>query len=371
MKACCHAEGIIRDDQGEPFDILKGHTFKDAYESEYMHSLRRNLLNGIQDERCNLCWKHESLGFRSKRIHDGNRYLEKTLDRIKTNSLAFKPLSWDIKLGSNCNLKCRMCDSITSTALMAESISQGWEDKEAGLAYSKATSDLLKFPKFFEELKMIIPYAEEIYFLGGEPTLIKSHLSLLDFAIETSAAKNMTVRWSTNLSFFDDRFIDRAAQFKNVIIDCSVDGYAEISEYIRPPSKWEKTNATIDRIKEKLPNAIIKVVCTVQIYSIFEIEKLVDWCSHKKLWLVLNFLDSPKYLSAEILPQKMKHALIEKYRELPGLHYKRLIQWLQGPEDLVRWRHFLAETKKFDLIRKNDFFHLVPDNFRHFFSDDV
>ncbi len=369
IKACCHSEGVVCDNQGEPLDILKGHTFKDAFHSEYMQSLRSNLLKGIKDERCSLCWKLESLGLQSKRLHDGNRYLEKTLERLKTDSVAFQPLSWDIKLGSHCNLKCRMCDSVTSTALMMESISQGWEEREAGLAYSKATGDLLKYPDFYNELKLIIPFAEEVYFLGGEPTLIESHLSLLDFAIETDAAKNMTVRWSTNLSFFDDRFINRAAQFKKVVIDCSIDGYAEINEYIRPPSKWEKTNATIDQIKEKLPNAFLKDVCTVQIYNIFEIEKLVEWCALKGVSLGLNFLDSPKHLSVQILPQQIKQALIKKYSQLPGHHYKNLIQWIQGPEDLVLWREFLTETKKFDLVRKNDFFNLIPDAFRQLLSE--
>ena len=369
IKACCHAEGVVCDNKGEPLDILKGHTFKDAFNSDYMKSLRNNLLNGIKDERCNLCWRLEDLGLQSKRLHDGNRYLEKTLKRIETNSLSFQPLSWDIKLGSNCNLKCRMCDSVTSTALMMEAISQGWEEKEAGLAYSKATGDLLKYPEFFNELKSVIPYAEEVYFLGGEPTLIESHLSLLDFAIESGAAKNMTVRWSTNLSFFDDRFTSRAAQFKKVIIDCSIDGYAEVNEYIRPPSKWEKTNSTIDQIKEKLPNAFIKDVCTVQIYNIFEIEKLVDWCVQKKISLGLNFLDSPKHLSVQILPLKIKQALIKKYSELPGHHYKNLIQWIQGPEDQSLWKEFLTETKKFDMVRKKNFFQLVPDDFRPLFEE--
>jgi MoaA/NifB/PqqE/SkfB family radical SAM enzyme len=370
IKACCHSEGVVSDDQGEPFDILKGHTFKDAYHSEYMQSLRSNLLKGVKDERCNLCWKLEALGLQSKRLHDGNRYLEKTLERIKTNSLGFQPLSWDIKLGSHCNLKCRMCEPTTSTALMMEAISQGWEDKDAGLAYSKATGDLLKYPNFFNELKSVIPYAEEVYFLGGEPTLIESHLSLLDFAIENGAAKNMTVRWSTNLSFFDDRFISRAAHFKKVVIDCSIDGYAEVNEYIRPPSKWEKTNATIDQIKEKLPNAFIKDVCTVQIYNIFEIEKLVEWCTQKKVSLGLNFLDFPNHLSVQILPQKIKEALIKKYSGLSGHHYKNLIQWLQGPENLPLWRVFLAETKKFDTIRGKDFEQLVPPAFRQLFLEE-
>ena len=46
-------------------------------------------------------------------------------------------------------------------------------------AYSESTRDFMQYPGFKEELTKLIPFAEEIYFLGGEPTLIDSHLQRL------------------------------------------------------------------------------------------------------------------------------------------------------------------------------------------------
>ncbi|MBY0383697.1 twitch domain-containing radical SAM protein [bacterium] len=371
--ACCHADGVVTDNDGAPFEINKGHTFEQVFQSNYMNSLRASMLKGARDERCRMCWKLEDLGLNSKRLHDGNRYLDKTIERINNNDSRFMPLSWDIKLGTLCNLKCRMCEPNTSVALMMEAIHQKWIDKETGSNFSKKTKDFLQYAHFQNELINLIPYVEEIYFLGGEPTLIDSHLTVLDAAISNGYANKITIRWSTNLTHFDDRYIQKALQFKKVILDCSVDGFGNVNDYIRYPSKWNMIDAQIKKIKTSLPKALIKIVCTVQIYNIFELEKIIDWSEQLGIQLGFNYLNTPEYLSAQILPTDVKQALINKYSKLSDTRLRDLVRWLSGPENPQLMSDFYKYTLRLDKVRNQDFFTILPKEYlsylKNYFSE--
>lgn len=366
--ACCHAEGVVTDGNGAPYEISKGHTFEEVFGSHYMESLRQNMLNGVRDDRCRMCWKLEDLGLNSKRLHDGNRYLEKTLERINNNDLRFMPLSWDIKLGTLCNLKCRMCEPNTSVAIMTEALQQKWIDKETGQSYTKKTKDFLQYPHFKNELINLLPFVEEIYFLGGEPALIDSHLDVLDAAISSDLAKKMTLRWSTNLTHFDDRYIQKALQFKKVILDCSVDGFENVNDYIRFPSRWKLIDSQIKKIKKELPQAIIKIVCTVQIYNIFELEKIINWSQQLGIHLGFNYLDTPSYLSAQILPTELKYKLIKKYSQFSDSRLYDLTRWLNGPENPQFMADFYKYTLRLDRVRNQDFFSILPTEYLSYFE---
>jgi len=343
---------------------LKKNSFEEAANSRYMQSLRKNLINGKKDSRCQRCWDMEDRGLLSKRQYDGDRFLRKTLDRLKQPTNIFAPLSWDIKLGSHCNLKCRMCEPQTSSALMMESIQQNWIDSGVGFSYIKENGNFLKYPHIFEELKNLSTVVEEMYFLGGEPTIIDSHLDLLDIAIASGSSSNTTIRWSTNLSRFDERFIGRAKKFKQIILDCSIDGFHEVNEYIRYPSLWSNIEITLERIKKELPEALIKIVCTVQALNIAQLDKLLEWCEKKNLSLTFNFLHHPPHLSTEIFPLSLRQLLIQKYKNLNSPVWQEIIGWLESQQSNNLLPLFLKETQKFDKARNQDFLAIIPNEFR-------
>lgn len=364
--ACCHAYGVVEKPDGTPYRIADGDTFEEVFRSPYMQSLRENMLKGVRDDRCRMCWKLEDQGIQSKRMHDGNRYLESSRDRLDLANLPFKPLSWDIKLGSHCNLKCRMCNPHTSTAVMMEAIDQGWFQKEDGRAYAKAQGNLLQYPRLKEELKRVVEYAQEIYFLGGEPSLIPEHLEIIDAAIAMGLTEKLTLRWSTNLTNFDERFVERAKLFKKVVVDCSIDGFGEVNEYIRSPLKWSLVERRLSEIRSAAPRVKLKVVCTVQTYNIFRLDEILAWGARWDIPITFNFLNYPDFLSVEALPNAIRHRLIARYREFANPQMSYLIRWLEGTGDgdLGLRAKFFEFTEKLDKVRGQDFFALVPDEFR-------
>ncbi len=364
--ACCHAHGVITKEDGTPYSIVKGDTFEDAFRSGYMESLRQNIKNGVRDRRCKLCWKLEDRGVPSKRQHDGERYAKLAHERIRTpGALPFKPISWDIKLGSHCNLKCRMCNPMTSVTFMAEAIQNNWINREEGKTYSATTKDFMQYPAFREELLKLVRYTEEIYFLGGEPTLMDSHLEIVDAAIAMDRAKYITLRWSTNLYHFDSRFIERAKKFRMVIIDCSIDGFGHVNEYIRYPMEWSKIESRLTEIQKELPDATIKVVTTVQAYNVFELEMLLEWGEQRNLEITFNYLEFPEILSAQNLPARVRELLEAKYQKLNHPTLNEFLSWFKGAQgDSLKFDQFLKYTQSLDSVRRQSFKDLVPQEFR-------
>lgn len=369
FNACCQASGPIFKENGEAFNITHGDTFEQAFHSTYMQTLRENMLAGERDPRCSSCWNLEDIGIRSKRVSDGNRFLKQGFEKLASKDPIFSPLSWDIKLGSNCNLKCRMCHHETSAAIMTEAIKHGWISSERGKGYLKSNGDFLNYPHFREELERIIEYVEEIYLLGGEPTLIRKHLEIIDLAILKGLSKKIDIRWSTNLSYFDDAFIQRAKNFKSITLDCSVDGFGLVNDYIRHGSIWKEFETSLFSVRAALPNALIKCICTIQIYNVFQIERLTEWAKTNNVSLDFNYLTVPSYLSTHCLPGELKKRLITKYESMsddPCI--KDLCLWLDSADDSRHFKAFLSYTKKLDLVRNQDFLGLIPPEYHSFFQ---
>ncbi len=368
ITACCHISEPTKKPNGEAFNIVEGDSLEDAFRSEFMRSLRVNMLTGVRDPRCSKCWMLEDIGNRSKRINDGNRYLMQLEDRHLQVDPPFEPMSWDVKLGSNCNLKCRMCDPFTSSALMREAAENGWIDVNQSRRHLQATVDLLRHPKFKAELERLVQYAREIYFLGGEPSLLRQHLDIADVAIRDGHAEKTTIRWSTNLTHFDDDFIDRARRFAKVTIDCSVDGFGEVNEYIRFGSRWSEIESRMERIRKALPEAEIKIVCTVQIYNVFNVERLAEWAGQWGVELAYNFLSWPNYLSSQCLPEELRQNLREKYHRAHPDRYRSLCNWLNRGEFTDAFAEFHSYTRKLDRVRGQNFLSLVPPEYREHFD---
>ena len=81
-------------------------TIEDAFSSNHLHTLRKNLLNGIKVSDCQRCWDMEKLKGQSKR-QDINQYFnDESIHKMIDN-----PVLDNIKIsfGNKCNLRCMMC----------------------------------------------------------------------------------------------------------------------------------------------------------------------------------------------------------------------------------------------------------------------
>ncbi len=356
---CCFVTQPITDNNARILNIADGDTFEAAFQSPFMTQLRNNLKGNIQDPLCSTCWKMEANGIKSKRQYDGDRFLEQAMVRAKADVLPTQPLSWDIKLGSLCNLKCRMCDNESSSALLQEEVQRGLISAQRAHNFLSRSTDFTRFSHFQSELIKMSEFVEEVYFLGGEPTLNRNHLKILDTIISSGRAQDVTIRWSTNLSHFGDDFISRAKLFKSTILDFSIDGCSSLYEYIRFPAQWDMVCANSTKARKALPEAEIKVVCTVSLFNIAQLEQVVNWSQENNMTPVFNYLSQPSYLSAQNLDTQTKNILTQKYASKADPLFQELVTWLNCVGDSRLLFRFFEETANLDAYRSQNFFDAI------------
>lgn len=132
----------------------------------------------------------------------------------------------DLHWGSNCNLKCVTCWSKQSSAIA----------QELGLPILNLSAD---------KSAAVIDWAisqqhqlKELYFSGGEPTLIKHNVRLLE---KVEPRDDLLIRVNTNMDFDQNNpFIKLLSRFPNVLYTMSADAMQNRFDYIRQGATWNK-----------------------------------------------------------------------------------------------------------------------------------
>ena len=116
---CIAADNILRDEKGTnhtttnttPLQVWNSHTIREA---------RKAMVKGEKLPVCSTCWMSEDIGKESYRQRHNSEWIkrlgeEEIRTRVKETEendgyLTHDPDYLDLRLGSLCNLKCRMCD---------------------------------------------------------------------------------------------------------------------------------------------------------------------------------------------------------------------------------------------------------------------
>jgi glutamate-1-semialdehyde 2,1-aminomutase len=136
VKPCCAWPEMTQN--GRPMTVYE-HSIEEIWNSEAMRSVRRKLTNGQQVKECSYCYNQEKTGARSMRI-DGTRAWEagwlnpegETIEGMKARARAndFRlpggPEWIDLDVGNLCNLKCRMCNSLSSSRIAEDPVHSRW-----------------------------------------------------------------------------------------------------------------------------------------------------------------------------------------------------------------------------------------------------
>ena len=67
IKACCRAKGRIASVKEFDFKDAEGTTLSDAWNWKKIRDLRLDLINGIRNDMCKVCWDHEDANVESMR----------------------------------------------------------------------------------------------------------------------------------------------------------------------------------------------------------------------------------------------------------------------------------------------------------------
>ena len=280
VKLCCIAESPTQKESGQHMNINK-HKLSELWNDPYMQSVRQRMLEGKQVKDCGQCMRKEREGEKSMRqiINPGWQVDNADLF-VKT-----LPKYLDLRFGNLCNLRCRMCTGMYSSELGQELESIRQTNKD----FQKMYPDSLEYPvydwsndqTFWSDLEKYIPYIEIIYLTGGEPTLVQGNYDFLQKLIDVGVSKNIVITFNTNVTNFQQRFLDIIGHFAKVRLALSIDGTGGVQEYIRFPSKWKAIQNNIQKLLEHVKDADNKFELSfapaISILNVANFNDYINW----------------------------------------------------------------------------------------------
>jgi sulfatase maturation enzyme AslB (radical SAM superfamily) len=365
----------------------------EALNSDTLKEVRLMFLDNKWPEQCRRCKIEQESGKRSRNQWEATMY---NFTREDAESITLsdgtiteqKVLSMDLRLGNKCNLQCVMCYPGESNQWykIQEQITGSKVFKIDNIVYNTDGHEHFEWSdqeEYYQLLNENAKYVQKIMFGGGEPWLAKQHLILLRNLIDQGLAKNIELEYSINVTIVPQAFLRTIDQFKFVKIGCSVDGYGEVNEAIRYPSKWSVIEENLDFLDTAPTNSAIFTSTTVSILNIEHFVTWMKWLECKKFkkinadtfsGVVSHPVMNPKYLNLRLMTdeqnarmfahlksqttdQEMLHKLTqwEMYSKKLPMSEKEIIQ---GRKDLESF------FEKMTMIQGKDWSKIFPMCYR-------
>jgi radical SAM protein with 4Fe4S-binding SPASM domain len=219
-----------------PLGNIHSDSIDDLIASPTLKSIKQNSYNNIEDSNCRRCLTFEhsqGVDYQYLRGLYNSMFVKTPVDYSDPED--FKLAGLDLHWGSTCNLKCITCWAKQSSAIAQE---QGVPILNVS---TQAADSLIDYVIDHQE------HLKEIYLSGGEPTLIKHNLRLLQ---RLNKDTDCEIRINTNMMFdLDNQIINELKKFPNVLFTISADSSVpERFNYIRRGASWDKFMANLDAL---------------------------------------------------------------------------------------------------------------------------
>jgi MoaA/NifB/PqqE/SkfB family radical SAM enzyme len=343
------------------------HSFADwpSYRAVGLDDLRNNLLHGVRDTRCQVCWQHEDAGAPSHRQRH-NEIFHDDLERIlrDPSKAADQPLKMlHLDFDNLCNLRCIMCSPMFSSSIQTEI----WANQDQWAPFHPYEARMIQpwhehplFDRLLEQMSTV----EEIFITGGEPLMNPGTLRMLD-SVDLSR-KTLTV--TTNATVMNDRILDLLSRARYLHVMVSLEGTGAHNDYIRFGSDWRDIVRNINRLKtlKNFKYPTMGINHTLQITSAWTLIDLITWCREQDLSMTINPLVNPKRLRAAGMPDQWRQNLLNR---LVGLaddfdpNDRKILPWVKSTisyleqieEDSEITKMFWAYVSMLDQLRGTNF----------------
>jgi MoaA/NifB/PqqE/SkfB family radical SAM enzyme len=259
VKPCCISDGFKNKQS------LREKSIEEIYNSDDFKQLRSDMMNGVRNKICDVCYKKEDNGETSPRHNFNNNNIWELPEIGEDYSVPLEFQHIDIRFSNLCNFKCRMCNHNFSSHWYEDS--QVIDDEGRYIYKSGENKKVLKASETIVE--DLIPYLGKVksfYFAGGEPLIMPEHFKVLTWLYDNLPVKefidrdqnkiegrDLSLHYNTNLSvikYDEQSLIDLWRGFKRVYLSISCDGVNEVGEYQRTGFKTEKFEENMKVIKK-------------------------------------------------------------------------------------------------------------------------
>jgi len=359
FKPCCLAKKGNKENQ---LNIATTSIKSWMEDSTAMNGIRREMLDPSKgnkkiNEYCIRCIEDEKRYGKSRRTHhmwkesnspDRWDLIEKSARMFEKSGMwTFDQRIVQVQLksfGIECNLDCHMCNH-DSSSMRIDMMNKHkvYSEKLFGpmkktLRKIKAVEDNLnRISKkdVIQEILKLCPYLNSIKIIGGEPLIMKQYYELLDAIIESGHAKDIYIKYQTNLTTLTSgkhKFVNYIPHFRQISFTASIDGIGKYAEYLRRRCNWKEMEDNIKLLNqpEYKDKAFIDVNSVVTCFSVLRFYDVIEYCKNNPGirsagWLMIEW---PRPLRVNNLPKKLKDELIPKYEKWPDIQAA-----LKMPED--------------------------------------
>lgn len=397
MRLCCsanasgagndHTVGLVKMEHGKPANFGR-ETPMQAWNNEYMKSVRTTMLKGEIPASCTKCFQEESIGVVSKRVWETGTWSQDGIDipelvrqTQEDGTIPEKLVYLDLRLGHTCNIKCVMCSPHDSSKWVQDwkTLYPQLEDPEVKrqMAWGKAEFNNFwhEHPTFWEEMYRQIPNLKQVYFAGGEPLMIREHKQFIEEIIRQGYQDKILLRYNSNGLLVDEEIIELWSKFKKVKFAVSMDAIHERDEYIRYPTDWNTVEKGLQLLDNTPDNIQTSLATAIQIFNIKHLPDFMKWkveSNFKKLNLGnvpggvqmggglvnMHLLYIPTFLSIQILPKEDKQEVVDRFMDFKDWLWKNYRQdddfWKINPYGWKRWEAVLNH------MNAQDNSHLLP-----------
>ena len=363
-------------DTGNDAKEYKPLTLKEHWNSDHMKSVRLRMMAGEELSECEVC-DHKLLNTDVYRSY-WNQLFKDMVDEAydstdETGATTMQTISFDYRFNNLCNFKCRMCGDMLSSSWEAESRkNKTWTKESQPWMVSPLREQIIKF----QDTQVVQEFVEavetktikEIYWCGGEPLMWDMHWKAMQRIIELGFAKEVHVRYNTNLSrtsFKGTKLFDLLPQFQDWQICSSLDGTGEVGEYIRDGLNYEQWlrnfkegMAVAKTAREMRLDYTITMPGLLELKNMFDLSRELDT---EILTKVMFTFSNDEILSPLALPKELLHTLIDEalaYMEPLASHKQRalidVIKNLKNRETFTSTKKGKQRQESIDKIRRQD-----------------
>ena len=363
-------------DTGNDAKEYKPLTLKEHWNSDHMKSVRLRMMAGEELPECQVC-DHKLLNTDVYRSY-WNKLFSDRIDEAYTSTddtgaTTMQTISFDYRFNNLCNFKCRMCGDMLSSSWEAESRkNKTWTKESQPWMASPLREQIIKF----QDTQVVQEFVEavetkrikEIYWCGGEPLMWDMHWKAMQRIIELGFAKEVCVRYNTNLSrtsFKGIKLFDLLPEFQDWQICSSLDGTGEVGEYIRDGLNYEQW---LRNFKEGLAVANtpreMRLDYTITMPGLLELKNMFDLSREldtEILTKVMFTFSNDEIMSPLALPKELLHTLIDEaieYMEPLATRKQRalidVLKNLKTRETFTPTKRGKERQESIDKIRRQD-----------------
>ena len=361
------------------------------WNGEQLRNLRKRFIAGESIPECNWCWKDEEKNKVSSRMRRNQHYygqseilindpvIKETLEQTDAEG------NYDIKnveglfvsTGDKCQLRCIHCSPAYSRSILKDYKKLSWDNnfksrRRVQFNFDSKTAT----KKHWQQMEKTLSTIKVIRVTGGEPSIDENFIKLLKFCNDNGFSKDIDIFIATNLVTLQPKFKELLKHFRQATLMISLDGTADLEEYIRWPTNW---NRKVKNIKDISNHLKISVNTTVNSLNILRLHEIIDWVDQYKILHNIEILEYPASLQLCHLPEKLKSKCIDTLKSyIPSTekfkltdNYERIsyrsqciesvIKTLMIPGDLSKQKELAKIVKGYDSIRKTKLSNIIPE----------